>query len=367
MPSFGFNKIVGNDFAKNYLLKLVREKNCPQSLVLTGQNGVGKLTLAIEFALALLCQNPTDSGACGKCNSCHTYASGMNPNIYFWYPKGQNTTIDQMRSLKENAGYAPIRNKYKVNIIQNADTLNTEASNSILKVIEEPPEYLVNILVYDNQANILQTIRSRSILVALNPVEFSLIKKHLTENFGVESDYAEFLSRYSMGSVGKAVRFIDNAKAGDFREAIFNCIESVIAKPHDILSLADFLSNKNNYIEENKNSVVDSEELKSNVAGYMPVPVEQEKSNIEAVLLAIDMLCILLRDLLVVLSGEDNTIVNIDKKDIVVKLANKLTVEKITSAIKIAWTTKDKIKSNVNLLLSLEDMLSKMYIEFAKN
>ncbi|MBQ7526068.1 MAG: hypothetical protein IJT09_06505, partial [Abditibacteriota bacterium] len=164
--------IVGCDFPKKILASAVTSGNQAGAYLFFGPRGVGKTLTAMEFAKALNCENPVEGGSCDECASCRSIDHGHSPDIMLWSPEGQNTKIEQMRHMREEAWHAPLRMKFKVNIIEKADTMNEESSNSVLKLLEEPPDYLVNILLYENTSRILDTIASRcaSLATSLLPL-----------------------------------------------------------------------------------------------------------------------------------------------------------------------------------------------------
>lgn len=361
MPDFGFSTVPGNNAAKNYFLNLLKSENIPQSIIITGEEGLGKLRIAEQFVMALLCEKRNEDGACGKCNSCLSYIQRQNPNAAYWYPKGQNTTIDQMRSLKEMSAYTPAKGKYKINIIEKGDTLNEEASNSILKIIEEPPKYLINILLYSNPHNILQTIKSRSIAVNLNPVSKDLIKDYIMKHYDISEDYGEFVSLFSMGSVGRAKMFLENEKRDIFRQLIFDAAKSILTDPMDILYIADRLGDRNFYFSETGKEK--AEDIKNSPKNYFLYAVECEYTQSQCVFFALDMLSLVLRDMLAVICGAENETVNRDRLDEIKKLAEKTAKEKIIKSIRIIWQTKDKLRANINTSIALQSMLCRMLTE----
>jgi len=363
MLKFGFHHLLGNDYAKRYFLSL--RENVPQSIIITGEEGVGKLSFAEQFSLMLLCENPNENGPCGLCNSCLSYKEGHNPNIFYWFPKGQNTTIDQMRSLKEMSMYSPTKGKYKINIIQKGDTLNEEASNSILKIVEEPPSYLINILLFNNPHNILQTIRSRSIVVNLNSVSVELIKDYLINNYDIDQNYGDFVSKYSMGSLGKALLLVENEQKDAIREIAFDIIRAILNKPMELLYLADLLSDKKNYLVETGKKSLD--EVKNDVRECYSYHINCETSNIGGILFGLDMLSFVFRDILAVLSSSDKELINIDKKNEIVKFSEKFSEEYIINSIKLIWQTKDKIKANINATIGIQSLLCKLLIDLKTN
>ena len=361
MLKFGFSQVPGNDWAKKYLSSVALGKDVPQSIIITGESGVGKLPLAEQFALALLCENPTSEGACGKCNSCLTYGQGQNRDIAYWYPKGQNTTIDQMRRLKEISVYTPTKGKYKINIIQKGDTLNEEASNSILKIIEEPPAYLINILIYTNPHNILQTIRSRSIAVNMQPVSLELIKNYLSDNYGITGAECESVAGFSMGALGKAVLLAENEKRDVFRQMCFECVQAVVSKPMDLLYLADRLADRDYYFSEKGKESAD--DIKNSPKDFFPNPVVCQTTQSEAVFIALDMISLIFRDLFAVKCGADSDIINKDKINSLKDMADRLSQEKIQKAINTVWKTKDRLRANINTVTALQAMLCRILME----
>ena len=386
IDQFGFDSIIGHDYIKACLKKLIFDDRKPGSMIFTGAAGVGKLSMAIQYALGILCQNPTEDGACGKCNSCLSYVNAMNPNICFWYRKGQmSTTIDQMRNLKTVSGFAPINNKYKINIIQSADTLNEEAANCILKIIEEPPDYLINILIYNNSSNILPTIRSRSYVVRFYPVARQQVFNYLANTYG-NSEYLDFASRFAMGSIGRAITILNSSN--DARELVAETVDCIRVRQFILPSLAEKIAalsfnpvdlKKKNGVDENKSDYLDykikidkivsiydmtDDDLKSNEQGYLPKSPHQVMSSADNILFYLDMLALWLRDIISVISHpdlDDQYIINIDKLDVLQKQANYFNnIEEILEIIDIIWNAKDRISSNINMLLSVEAMLAQM-------
>ena len=130
-----------------------------------------------------------------------------------WSPDGQNTKIEQMREMRDLAVFKPVRGKWKINIVEQGDTLNEESANCILKLLEEPPDYLINILLFRNTASALPTIRSRCQIIRFTQANTDELAARLVEDFGVENDEADFLATYSQGCPGKAIDLIGDGSS----------------------------------------------------------------------------------------------------------------------------------------------------------
>ncbi len=284
----GFGNIIGQKLAKRVLVRASREQSPTHAYLFLGLRGTGKTTVAVEFGRALNCLNPVDGNACGECAICHAIEHENFPDIRIWSPEGQNTKIDQMREMREMAKFAPNRGKWKINIIEQGDTLNEESANCILKLLEEPPDYLINILLFRNAVNALPTIRSRCQLLRFTQVDADELALRLVEDFGAAKEEAEFLAVYSQGCPGRAIELIGN-------ESFFSRRDEIIRLAHDASSGNPWLALK--------------------LAGILRSS-NDDKSARETVIESLDMLLVWYRDLLAAkLQGEGAALVNMDKLD----------------------------------------------------
>ncbi len=205
----GFDKIIGQELAKRVLKRAVKTQPAHAYLFL-GLQGTGKTTTALEFSKALNCENPQDGNACGQCAICHAIEHGNFPDTRVWSPKGRDTVIDHMREMRDLAAFRPSRGKWVINVVEQGDTLNEDSANCILKLLEEPPDYVINILLYRNGANVLATIRSRCQLIRFDQVGADELSGRLIEDHGIPAHEAEFLATYSQGRPGVAIDLIGN-------------------------------------------------------------------------------------------------------------------------------------------------------------
>ena len=182
-----FKNIVGNQKVKEYLKTSIETRNISHSYMFVGKSGIGKKLFAKEFAKKIMCLNfkKIDEEDC-KCESCIKFETNSNPDYIEIFPDGKTLKIDQIRKMQEKIAEKPIISNRKVYIIDDADLMNEESQNCLLKTLEEPPEYAVIILVVSNESKILSTIKSRCILVKFNPLssdEIKTIVPNLSDDF----------------------------------------------------------------------------------------------------------------------------------------------------------------------------------------
>lgn len=144
-----------------------QNKRLAHGLLLHGPAGTGKHTFAIEFSHWLLCEQPLADKACGECKSCKLIEAESNPDFLTLYPEeeGKAIKVDQVRDLIKKLSLTSHGQGYRVIVISPADALNVNASNSLLKTLEEPPENTVLILISDKPSKLMATIRSRTQMI----------------------------------------------------------------------------------------------------------------------------------------------------------------------------------------------------------
>ncbi len=221
MSLLRFDELIGQDMPSAVLQRAVRDDRVSHAYLFTGSEGTGKKTAALAFAAALNCENGTETGdACGECVQCSMLKHEGHPDVEVISPDGAMTKIQQMREMRSTARYAPVRGRFRVVIVEQADTLNDDSSNCILKILEEPPRYLVLILLSRNPALLLQTIRSRCVNIRFPNSSPELLRDVLVDRFGVSAEEAEFAARYSDGRAGKAIGILQNEGFHDWRKRI---------------------------------------------------------------------------------------------------------------------------------------------------
>jgi len=353
----GFDKIIGQELAKRVLLRAVRTGNPGHAYLFLGPEGSGKFTTALEFAKSLNCESPTDRGSCGKCPLCHSLEHGNAPDVRVWSPDGHITKISQMRDLIAEASFRPLRGKWLVSIIEQADTLNEEAANCILKIVEEPPEYLVNILIYRNAASILPTIRSRCQLVRFTSVNADVLAGYLSQLLDIGRDKARFLATYSQGCPGIAMRLAQDTEFQRRRDSVVSLVD--VVSHGDLwpaLRLAEALRSADDDSD-------DEHEAASNELAEEPAAAPKRRSDArEVTLQTLDVLLVWYRDLLAWRSaGTATALVNSDRVDQLQAQASRYSgTEPLLRSIDAVIRAKRGVNGNVNPQIATEALLLRL-------
>ena len=217
-----FAEIVGQEDAKKLLKNAVMSGNHSHAYILSGEKGSGKMMLAEAFATMLQCENPSDD-ACMECHSCKQSLSRNNPDIiYVTREEGKaNIGVDVVREkIVNDVDIKPYSNKYKIYIVDEAERMNQQAQNAILKTIEEPPEYAIIILLTANHNAFLQTILSRCVLIQMKSVDTESIKSILKNKYETVDYQANMVASFAQGNVGKAIALATDSSFNDVKNRV---------------------------------------------------------------------------------------------------------------------------------------------------
>ena len=141
-----FADVKGQDHIVTTLKNQLRANRIGHAYLFTGTRGTGKTTIAKIFAKMVNCENPTEDGPCGECRICKAIAAGASMNV-IEIDAASNNGVDNIREIVEEVSYSPAEGKYKVYIIDEVHMLSIGAFNALLKTLEEPPSYVIFILV----------------------------------------------------------------------------------------------------------------------------------------------------------------------------------------------------------------------------
>lgn len=214
-----FNNIIGNENVKNILIKSLKNNTVLHSYMFIGEQGIGKQMVAKQFAKKILCQE-YENQECNNCKSCIEFNGGNNPDFIFIEPDGKVLKIEQIREMQNKILEKPIISNKKVYIINNADLMTKEAQNCLLKTLEEPPEYIVIILIVSNENKMLTTIKSRCMKIHFEKIDDDEIRKFLSENCGISKISLNILKMCD-GSIGKCLGIKDKLEDYETIEKIF--------------------------------------------------------------------------------------------------------------------------------------------------
>jgi DNA polymerase-3 subunit delta' len=202
-------QVIGQDKILSLLDYSLKTNAIAHAYLLVGPRHVGKGTLAINLAQALNCDG--SELPCGQCRSCQRIREGKHADVI---PIGLDSRmeigIDDIRGLQHSANLPPYEGKCKVFIIDEAEYLSTEAANSLLKILEEPPPRVVWLLLAAEEGRLLPTVISRCQRLELKPVPSDRVQQVLINSYNVDADKAKLLSQLCHGRLGWAVSALTN-------------------------------------------------------------------------------------------------------------------------------------------------------------
>ena len=238
--------IVGHDWAVDSLRRGLLSGRNRHAYLIAGSAGLGKMTLARAFAMALNCEDQVVAGRpCRQCHSCRGIDKGNNPDlIVVDADESGRIKIDAIREVMRLLALKPYAARYRVAIFDDFDRVMPQAQDALLKTLEEPPAHAVLILLAQENERILPTIRSRTQVIQLRPSPLELVRAQLVERGG-EDEKAELIARVSGGRMGWALGALrDDSLLEQREEALVNLTKLVSASRLDRINLADEVSRK---------------------------------------------------------------------------------------------------------------------------
>ena len=212
-----FADMVGQQHVTKTLANAIASNRVAHAYIFSGVRGVGKTTAARILAKALNCAKGPTAEPDNTCDSCKEIAAGTSLDV-LEIDAASNRGIDQIRELREMVRYAPAAARYKVVILDEAHQLTDEASNALLKTLEEPPERVVFILATTRAEDLVETIKSRAQLFQFRSLTFSEISGQLekickAENLKIDSGAVAVLARAAEGSLRDGLSLLEQAIA----------------------------------------------------------------------------------------------------------------------------------------------------------
>jgi DNA polymerase III subunit gamma/tau len=212
-----FAEVVGQQHVTRTLANAIESGRVAHAYIFSGVRGVGKTTTARILAKALNCVKGPTPEPDNTCEACREISSGTSLDV-IEIDAASNRGIDQIRDLREMVRYAPASSRYKVVILDEAHQLTDEASNALLKTLEEPPERVVFILATTRAENLVETIKSRAQLFQFRSLTFQEIAGEIeriarAENLKIDSGAVAVLARAAEGSLRDGLSLLEQAIA----------------------------------------------------------------------------------------------------------------------------------------------------------
>ncbi|MCR5116833.1 MAG: DNA polymerase III subunit delta [Lachnospiraceae bacterium] len=320
MPDF--NDIVGQEAIKKHLSAAAEQDKISHAYIICGERYSGKEFIAKIFAASLLCSS-SENKPCGECPDCIKAFSGNHTDIIkVTHDKPGVIGVDDIREqINGTVQIKPFGGKRKIYIMNEAEKMNPQAQNALLKTLEEPPEYTVIILLTSNLEELLPTIRSRAVVLNMRPVKDKEVKKFLMENVGIPDYKADICVAYARGNVGKAKLLANNEEFDNIRD--------------DAMHLMKYV--KEMEIPELMSAVKKAMEYKLEINDYL------------------DILTVWYRDVLMFKATTDaNNLIFRDEIQYIRKVADLSSYENIQDVIDALDKAKKRLLANVNFELTME-------------
>lgn len=223
----GFKDIVGHEQIVEHLQNAIRMNKVSHAYLFEGEDGCGKSMMAGIFAAALQCEKGGPE-PCGVCKSCLQMASGNQPDvIYVTHEKAGILVNDIREQVNGDIYIKPYASRYKIYIIDEAEKMNEQAQNALLKTIEEPPEYAVLILLCTNRNKLLPTILSRCVTLSFRAVPGEAIRRYLMEKCKVPDYQASLAAEFAGGNLGRAVRYASSEEFGSRKDELVHILKYI--------------------------------------------------------------------------------------------------------------------------------------------
>lgn len=342
------SKLVGNPNAKQTLKRLLANGRLPNSLLFTGPDGVGKRQFALEAARSMICAMRTDDGACGVCAICTRIGSIEIPlvtdknkddfkTVFFTnhgdvamvVPYKNFILVDAIRDLEKEANFRPFEGSARFFIIDDADKMNDQAANALLKTLEEPPPTSYIFLITSRPDSLLPTIRSRCQSLRFAPVATGDVEEFLINDRALSHHEAVLAARLARGSIGRAVS-IDVAEFRKRRARMFDVLKLSI----EVGDRAALLK-----ISEELNDAKNKEYFAENL----------------------DILASLIHDVWSLGVGGDRTrVTNTDLEDELAGLAHNSSVAQFPDWLKLIETMRQNFIVNINRKAATDAMFMTM-------
>lgn len=320
-----FKNLIGQENVKKVLSDAAKADRIRHAYIFNGPEGVGRKTAAMDFIMLSSCDTQS---ACGECRSCILCKNGTNPDI-ITINNGKKASIgvDEIRSLENMIITAPEYSKYKFFIIEDGELMTVQAQNTLLKTLEEPPEYAVIIIICSNVSALLDTIKSRCAQIDFARNTKEEIVSVLRSRAGItDPEMIEQICEFSDGSIGRSLSAVDSEEYVKVRNQVVDTIKYLAEAP----------------AEENGKVYHRLQRLFNN---------NQENKTLLFYFLSLEFRNIIIK------KGIES-----DKVD----LQNKISYYKATRCLDYIENTWKEIKQNVNYKLATGNLIIKIYDEIRK-
>ncbi len=317
--------LLGHEWAVEMLRQHVANETMRHAYLFTGSPGLGRRSLALAFARSLNCLQPPAPGTfCGTCRDCRQFTAMQHPdlNIIQAEKEGGILKVEQIRELRKSVLLSPYQSKYRIVLLLRFQEANPSAANALLKILEEPPSKVILLMTANNTEELLPTIVSRCEVLRLRPLATSRVENHLREK-GADEEKSKLLAHLSAGRPGYALRLLEDETSLEFRNKKLDEFENLFSA-----------------------SRVERFTYASNLT-------KDKESFREALLLWLS----LWRDVMLHTANDAESIVNIDRRELIQSLAGRLSLAEAKKLLMNVENGIGQLKRNVNARLLAEVLL----------
>jgi DNA polymerase-3 subunit delta' len=331
---------IGQDKIIGLFQRALERGSLSHAYLLVGPPQIGKMTLALDLAMTLNCKPGKSQRPCRECTACLKIAAGKHSDIQI-VGLNRNPEADEAKERTEigietinqmlhSANLPPFEGEHRVYIIDEAGDLSPDAANRLLKTLEEPPPKVTFVLLTENAGLIPATIISRCQRLNLNRMKTRELELALNARWQIEPEKATLLARLSYGCPGWAVVASKNPNLLDERREKLEKMRTVLTSDY-------------------------SERF--GAAAQLALQFSKKRESVYETLAAWAGWW---RDILLVKTGCNNDIINIDSLPALSEMARGYTLEQIKSAIESIHETEAQLKLNANVRLALEALMLKL-------
>lgn len=344
-----FNEIVGQEHIVNTLANAIQTNRVAHAYLFAGPRGVGKTSMARILSKALNCQKGPTDVPCNKCSACESIRNGNDIDV-LEIDGASNRGIDEIRSIRQNVGYAPAISRYKIYIIDEVHMLTKEAFNAILKTLEEPPGHVKFIFATTSPNRVPDTVQSRCQRFDFKNISVSDISNRLaqickTENILVEDGALQTIAKYAMGGLRDSESILDQLTSFCREKITLRDIYDVLG----VVSEGEIAGLIDSFVDKNPELAVkifhEITENGKDVDGF------------------IDQLLSYIRDLLLIsICSKDSGLVETISRDVnlLQKQASRFSPDTLMYMIQLISETKSKARDLLQQKILLEVVLIKL-------
>lgn len=354
----GFEGIIGQERAVRVLRSALMRDRVAHSYLFTGPEAVGKSAAAKLFAQALNCEGEREEAPCGRCRSCALIERGNHPDVRVLRPGGgERKTVIAIKDLREQFVYdvqlKPVLGRYKVYLLDHAERTQHDAIHTILKTLEEPPPYVVTIIVTNSPEELPATIPSRCQQVVFHLVGAGLIEGKLRV-LGLEAQQAGAIARLSGGRIAWAIRASQRAEVLPARRALLDlCAGMIGSSLPAALRIAEEVKLRAVQLAQEQAQPGEEAETEEEEAGSARGGGERA---VRAQLpWCLDVMASWYRDLIAVTQG--GPLLNLDYEAATKARTRSELVEQAECAVESILETKRAVERNANIDVALESLV----------